>query len=114
MQPDLTFEAFVQERGRLVSMGSAERGLLVDDALRALRLAQSERRAILGGDAYSALNGKIVHALATWHVERRSGENYIAFVDRSVAESAEYIRHYPSPAQATPLFVLVASEVSRL
>lgn len=107
MRDPLTVETFIARQGYIVSIGSEERGLALDDALAALKLASEEGRAILGGDVYVALAGDIVPAYANWHVDPEAGETYVAFRERSVRESAEYIRRYPQPTSGTPLFVLV-------
>ncbi|RDJ93039.1 hypothetical protein B4Q13_24680, partial [Lacticaseibacillus rhamnosus] len=88
----------------------ADRAVRREDALRAIELIKSERRAILGGDVYVADGGRIESAYANWYSERRQNELSERVVARSCAETRAYITNYPDPPQGQALFVLVVEE----
>lgn len=110
MTPESVLENFLQVRGHRVSPGTAECGLVREDALAAVRLAQQETRAISGGDVYLQIGGEIEPAYANWYVSSHPEESAADYRFRSWEESSHYIAHYPIPDHGTPLFVLVVAE----
>ena len=87
MRQSSTWSRFLERRGRsLEALGSNERALDREDALRAVELVESERGAILGGDVYVENAGMVESAYANWYSERREDEPNDSFAARACAK----------------------------
>ena len=104
------FQQFLTSRGKSVSDGVADLALSTEDALFALELASKAGLGILGGDVYHSVDGELHSAYAGWHCERETEESVEHFVERARSAGSVYVRQYPRPQDAIPMFVLVTAE----
>jgi hypothetical protein len=100
------YDAFLKDRGQAI-FGTTDVGLALEDAVAAVVLAREAGIPILGGDVYLSQSGGIIPAYANWYTSRREGESVTDFAHRTWKETEEYLRQYPVPEGAKPVFALV-------
>lgn len=94
------------------AFGTADVALEADDALEAAQSLLGQGVAVLGGDVFYRTEVGYELAYANWNSEPMPGEDAETYVKRSVQETCEYIRSYPSsPPGKVPLFALVVAQV---
>lgn len=81
--------------------------LTKEQALSALDAFFAADIAILGGDVCPEINGRIFPNGDTWSCEKGNDESEKAFLIRSITESRNYIRRYPSREGERIFFNLV-------
>jgi hypothetical protein len=80
------------------------------DALYAVKLLRTTAIPILGGDVWLRRGSKIELAYANWHTDGEIGEDKGAYLQRTWDSTERYIREFPVPTDAEPLFVLVTAK----
>jgi hypothetical protein len=110
MESTSKLDRFIRSHGHRVSVGTAEYGLVREDALAAVKMVREEAYIILGGDVYLQKAEDIQPAYANWHTDPRPGESLPDYRLRSWEESTKYISGYPTPPEGIPLFVLTTAE----
>ena len=118
--PD-AYRRLEKEKGRcLRDMGVAGVAFLRKDVLDALEYLKGSQVVVLGGDVLkinsgaqpnSFHHGKPKPTYDSWHADRRSGEDLMDYIERSIAEAERYIRSYPDPEDGTILYCPVISEL---
>jgi hypothetical protein len=76
-------------------------------ALIAIEELEAEGIAVLGGDVYSAEEGRVAPTYDSWHCDRNPGENDEAFVRRSAERARRYIGEYPATGGGRVGFAIV-------
>lgn len=94
----------------MAAFGTADVALLADDALEAAQILARSGIAILGGDVFYQTSNGLHLAYANWSTKPEPGEDPATFVTRSIQETCEYIRRYPSEQGRKELFALVIGE----
>jgi hypothetical protein len=80
-------------RGRsLREIGVSEVAFTRPDALDALQALKGSQAAVLGGDVLKLVDGKPRYTYDNWHVDRAPQETIADFLQRSVIETANYIK----------------------
>jgi hypothetical protein len=80
------------------------------DALYGVKLLRTTAIPILGGDVWFRRGSKIEPAYANWHTDGEIGEDKGAYLHRTWDSAERYIREFPVPTGAEPLFVLVTAK----
>jgi hypothetical protein len=71
------------------------KGLIRQEAIKAVEYFQQERIAILGGDVYYIdENGEIELTHDNWYCDKMQEENYMEYCERSAILSKKYIGKY--------------------
>jgi hypothetical protein len=108
-----TFEQLLRAKGvSLLGLGLKEVALHRPDALLAAEQLRASSVPILGGDVYLFQGEKVEPAFANWHSDRRPGEEWQAFAERSYRETTEYLEAFPHRPNVEPVFVLVVAQGS--
>ena len=103
-----TFEQLLLAKGiSLHELGLKEVALSRADALHAVELLRASLVPILGGDVYFIRGQSVEQAFANWHVDRKLGEGWSEFAERSCRQTTKYIESFPHRPEVTSAFVLV-------
>ena len=106
-----TFEQLSAANGvSLQDLGLKEVALHRADALLAVEQLRAASVPILGGDVYFFRGEKVEHAFANWHSDRRPGEGWREFAERSCRETTRYLEAFPHRPEVAPVFVLVVAQ----
>jgi hypothetical protein len=83
-------------------------GFMREPALDALEILRKHRRsAVLGGDVYEVVGGKLEVSYDNWHCDPQPGEDWASYVERSIKHSRDYISNYSCEAEEGCVFALV-------
>ena len=105
------FEQLLAAKGvSLRGLGLKEVALHRADALLAAEQLRAASVPILGGDAYFVRGEKVEQAFANWHSDRRPGEEWREFAERSYRETTKYLEAFPHRPEVAPVFVLVVAQ----
>jgi hypothetical protein len=98
----------IGESGLPLMEGVRGIGFLREPSLLALDVMLTHRRsAVLGGDVYEVVRGKLVVSHDNWHCDRLPGEEWSKYVERSINHSRAYISNYRCDAAEGCVFALV-------
>jgi Immunity protein 40 len=108
MQMPADYLTRLESKGVRIDLpGLDEIALKRADALQAVELLRTATVHILGGDVWYRRRGRFEIAYANWYADRRTDEGSSAYLQRSLDKTLQYVREFPEPADAEPLFVLV-------
>lgn len=103
----------IHESGLALMEGVHGIGFLRERSLLALDIMLTHRRsAVLGGDVYEVVHGKLVVSHDNWHCDQLPGEEWASFVERSIHHSRAYISNYTCDAVEGCVFALVVQTCS--
>jgi hypothetical protein len=111
MKDGSTFEQLLAAKGvSLQALGLKELALHRADALLAAEQLREASAPILGGDVYFVRGSSVEQAFANWHSDRRPGEGWREFAERSYRETTRYLEAFPHRPEVSPVFVLVVAQ----
>lgn len=107
------FLSLVRERGvsMMEAFGTEDVALDAQDAIEAAQMLSDTGVAVLGGDVFFRTAQGFELAYANWHSDPRPGEDAGAYAARSIQETCDYIRGFPTLPDRTAIFALVVSQV---
>jgi hypothetical protein len=101
-----------KEKGRaLPEIGVAGVAFTREDILEALACLKGTQVAVLGGEVLEIVNGRLRYTGDSWYANRGPEEDLLYYLERSIAETEQYIRRFPDPADGTILYSPVISEL---
>lgn len=78
----------------LESVGIKNWALDSSQALASIGKFESSGVAILGGDVYHLIGGRVEHTYDNWYCEKKIGESDLEFLKRSLLKAKLYIENY--------------------
>lgn len=103
----------LQKKGRSLSdLGLAEVAWLWKDALMVIDYLAANRVAILGGDVYKCLNGKMESTYDNWYLNRERDQSWESFVTASHRKAWEFIKGYHARNGSSFYYSIVGSKVT--
>ncbi len=108
MQMSADYQTLLESNGVRIDLpGLDEIALKRADALQAVEMLRRAAIPVLGGDVWLRRRGRFEPPRAFWYANRQFGEDDFSYLQRSLNKTEQYVREFPDPADAEPLFVLV-------
>lgn len=105
--PD-ALDELIERSGLPLIEGVRGIGFMREPSLDALDTMQKYgRTAVLGGDVYEVVGGKLKVSYDNWHCDRQPGEDWASYVERSIEHSRGYISSYRCDADEGCVFTFV-------
>ena len=98
----------------LAALGLDEAAWTRSDALELLSHLKGAQVAVLGGDVYTEGPGQLEPTYDNWYCERRPGEEFPAYAERSQREAFSFVDGYPDLPGILFAFVLNPNETACL